>query len=94
MLEKRLRSRYSHRQILLLCDYSFEEYMDISRSLLSLPDSFTDKAYLKEWRRHLEVSTHYTHVLVMVWWWENLNVPSSCTFMPFLIPTVYCKYLL
>eukprot|EP00731_Ephydatia_muelleri_P032304 Em0023g811a len=54
MLEKRLRSRYSHRQILLLCDYRFEEYMEISRSLLSLPDSFTDKAYLKEWRLHLE----------------------------------------
>ena len=65
MLEKRLRSRYSHRQILLLCDYRFEEYMEISRSLLSLPDSFTDKAYLKEWRLHLEVSTHHTYVLVV-----------------------------
>ena len=61
MLEKRLRSRYSHRQILLLCDYSFEEYMGIIKSLLSLPDSGADKAYLKEWRHHLEVSMHTYH---------------------------------
>lgn len=54
MLEKRLRSRYSHRQILLLCDYRFEEYLDMTRSLLSLPNSFTDKVYLKEWRHHIE----------------------------------------
>ncbi|KAK2548014.1 Cyclin-dependent kinase 2 [Acropora cervicornis] len=43
LLEKRVKSRFSHRQIHLFNSETFEDYMLIVRSVLSLPSNFKDK---------------------------------------------------
>ena len=58
LLEKRVKSRFSHRQITLLCDYSFEDYLHVFFELLALPNDFGDHFYSKKWTDHLEVHTY------------------------------------
>ncbi len=55
LLEKRVKSRFSHRQVNLFCDYSFEDYVGLFKSLLTLPAEFEDGQYREEWNRNLEV---------------------------------------
>ncbi len=54
LLEKRVKSRFSHKTIELHSD-SFEEYVKVFKTLLSLPDDFEDHKFLREWSEHLEV---------------------------------------
>lgn len=54
LLEKRVKSRYSHRAILTFPSYSFDEYVEITRSLLSLPDGSLCQQFKKKWDMTLE----------------------------------------
>jgi origin recognition complex subunit 4 len=54
LLEKRVKSRFSHRQLHLLADLNFDGYVDIFRMLLTLPEDFTDRKYAKKWQRTLK----------------------------------------
>ena len=58
MLEKRVKSRCFHKKIYLFFDYTFEDYMKIFKSLVSLPRDFGDKRFLANWKDRVEVS-HY-----------------------------------
>uniref|UniRef100_A0A4W4F995 Origin recognition complex subunit 4 n=1 Tax=Electrophorus electricus TaxID=8005 RepID=A0A4W4F995_ELEEL len=49
LLEKRVKSRFSHRQIHLLSSLSFCQYRDAFRSKLSLPDDFPDSKFSQDW---------------------------------------------
>ncbi|XP_077483427.1 origin recognition complex subunit 4 isoform X2 [Amblyomma americanum] len=49
LLEKRVKSRFSHRQMHLFPNFSFEEYLDIMVDHLSLPASFSNKKLREEW---------------------------------------------
>lgn len=55
LLEKRVKSRFSHRQINLFCDYSFEDYVQVFKSFLTLPVDFSDEEYRQEWEKQIEV---------------------------------------
>ncbi|CAK6970846.1 origin recognition complex subunit 4 [Scomber scombrus] len=49
LLEKRVKSRFSHRQIHLLSSLAFEEYVERVRTQLSLPDDFPDGKFAEDW---------------------------------------------
>ena len=56
LLEKRVKSRFSHRQLHLLGNLDFDGYVDIFRMLLTLPEDFIDRKYAKKWLQTLEVN--------------------------------------
>ncbi|XP_037572738.1 origin recognition complex subunit 4-like [Dermacentor silvarum] len=49
LLEKRVKSRFSHRQLHLFPNFSFEEYLGIMIDHLSLPGNFPNKKLREEW---------------------------------------------
>ncbi|KAM3585391.1 uncharacterized protein V6R79_016670 [Siganus canaliculatus] len=49
LLEKRVKSRFSHRQIHLLSDGTFSQYVDRVQAQLSLPDDFPDQKFAQDW---------------------------------------------
>uniref|UniRef100_A0A3Q2ZP97 Origin recognition complex subunit 4 n=1 Tax=Kryptolebias marmoratus TaxID=37003 RepID=A0A3Q2ZP97_KRYMA len=49
LLEKRVKSRFSHRQIHLLSSLTFPQYLDRVRAQLRLPDDFPDGSFAEEW---------------------------------------------
>ncbi|XP_030628450.1 origin recognition complex subunit 4 [Chanos chanos] len=49
LLEKRVKSRFSHRQILVASSLTFGQYLDNVRSQLSLPQDFPDARFGQEW---------------------------------------------
>ncbi|XP_068216031.1 origin recognition complex subunit 4 [Palaemon carinicauda] len=54
LLEKRVKSRFSHRQIYLFNEEKFDpHYLDTFKTLLHLPSSFPNKSFAKEWNTHI-----------------------------------------
>ncbi|XP_067022286.1 origin recognition complex subunit 4-like [Acropora muricata] len=53
LLEKRVKSRFSHRQIHLFNSETFEDYMLIVRSVLSLPSNFKDRSFVQAWNSQI-----------------------------------------
>ncbi|KAI3366139.1 hypothetical protein L3Q82_009960 [Scortum barcoo] len=49
LLEKRVKSRFSHRQIHLLSGTTFPQFLQRVRMQLSLPDDFPDKEFARDW---------------------------------------------
>ncbi|KAF0045842.1 hypothetical protein F2P81_002371 [Scophthalmus maximus] len=49
LLEKRVKSRFSHRQIHLLSSLTFTQYLERVRTQLSLPDGFPDSRFAQDW---------------------------------------------
>ena len=60
LLEKRVKSRFSHRQLHLFNSLKFDEYKNLFKILLKLGDDFPDKLFAKEWNKHIEVKTYKT----------------------------------
>ncbi|XP_058241433.1 origin recognition complex subunit 4-like [Hemibagrus wyckioides] len=58
LLEKCVKSRFSHRQIHLLSSLTFRQYRDAFRSELTLQDDFPDSKFFQEW--NLCVSVRHT----------------------------------
>ncbi|XP_069791095.1 origin recognition complex subunit 4 isoform X2 [Narcine bancroftii] len=54
LLEKRVKSRFSHRQIHLLNAFNFGLYMEVFQQQLSLPEEFPDKRFAQEWNQNIE----------------------------------------
>ncbi|KAG9477593.1 hypothetical protein GDO78_002795 [Eleutherodactylus coqui] len=54
LLEKRVKSRFSHRQIHLLNAFSFSDYQDVCKDLLSLAPGFPDAQFSEEWNSNLQ----------------------------------------
>lgn len=49
LLEKRVKSRFSHRQIHLLSSLTFDQYLDQVQTQLGLPDDFPDTMFAEDW---------------------------------------------
>ncbi|CAN7980338.1 unnamed protein product, partial [Ixodes pacificus] len=58
LLEKRVKSRFSHRQLHLFNEFSFEEYLKIMADHLSLPSDFPCKQLRDEWNSSVQVCRH------------------------------------
>ncbi|OWF46063.1 origin recognition complex subunit 4-like [Mizuhopecten yessoensis] len=54
LLEKRVKSRFSHRQIHLFNNITLGDYTQLFISYLSLPDHFTDTKFVKTWNKHIQ----------------------------------------
>ncbi|KAL6115195.1 orc4 [Pungitius sinensis] len=54
LLEKRVKSRFSHRQIHLLSSPTFAEYLGRVRTRLGLPDHFPDGRFAADWNASVE----------------------------------------
>ncbi|XP_061664028.1 origin recognition complex subunit 4 [Syngnathoides biaculeatus] len=54
LLEKRVKSRFSHRQIHLLKGLSFTQYLERVRSQLSLPDDFPVGKFAQDWNSSVQ----------------------------------------
>ncbi|XP_078580458.1 origin recognition complex subunit 4-like [Branchiostoma floridae x Branchiostoma japonicum] len=54
LLEKRVKSRFSHRQIHLFNSLTFDQYLGVFQSLLVLPAEFRDKNFCGKWNKHVE----------------------------------------
>ena len=57
LLEKRVKSRFSHRQIHVFNTMDYLQYTELFKTLLSLPAEFTNKNYQQQWQQHLEKLT-------------------------------------
>lgn len=60
LLEKRVKSRFSHRQIHLLSNPTFPQYLERVRTQLSLPDRFPDQEFCQDWNDSVEVKPSET----------------------------------
>ncbi len=55
LLEKRVKSRFSHRQIHLLPAFGYNTYIDIFKSTLKLPQCFGHAKFAASWNAHIDV---------------------------------------
>lgn len=55
LLEKRVKSRFSHRFLHLLPTHEFDNYLEVCQDVLSLPANFGPGKMVKEWNKHVEV---------------------------------------
>lgn len=60
LLEKRVKSRFSHRQIHLLSNPTFPQYLERVRTQLSLLDRFPDQEFCQDWNDGVEVKPSET----------------------------------
>nr|XP_015214144.1 PREDICTED: origin recognition complex subunit 4 isoform X3 [Lepisosteus oculatus] len=54
LLEKRVKSRFSHRQIHLLSAFDFQKYLEIFQQQLSLPEDFPDGGFAEQWNESIK----------------------------------------
>ncbi|XP_039183779.1 origin recognition complex subunit 4 [Crotalus tigris] len=54
LMEKRVKSRFSHRQIYLMNSFDFKTYLNICKEQLSLPPEFPEKSFIQKWNRHIQ----------------------------------------
>ncbi|KAK2504928.1 hypothetical protein MC885_001791, partial [Smutsia gigantea] len=54
LLEKRVKSRFSHRQIHLMNSFGFQQYLKIFKEQLSLPAEFPDKLFAERWNENVQ----------------------------------------
>ncbi|XP_043850779.1 origin recognition complex subunit 4 isoform X3 [Dromiciops gliroides] len=54
LLEKRVKSRFSHRQIHLMNSFSFSQYVKIFKEQLTLPEEFPDKHFTEKWNETVQ----------------------------------------
>ncbi|NWY15082.1 ORC4 protein, partial [Aphelocoma coerulescens] len=54
LLEKRVKSRFSHRQIYLMNSFDFKQYIKIFQKQLSLPAEFPDESFAQKWNNNVQ----------------------------------------
>ncbi|KFV43982.1 Origin recognition complex subunit 4, partial [Tyto alba] len=54
LLEKRVKSRFSHRQIYLMNSFDFKQYLMIFKKQLSLPSGFPDESFAQKWNSNVQ----------------------------------------
>jgi len=72
-LEKRVKSRFSRRQLFLTPQLSKKEYCELFTSLLSLPSSFVDAAFRKSWNSQISALSESSDVKKLL---ENIYYHS------------------
>ncbi|XP_050388384.1 origin recognition complex subunit 4 [Patella vulgata] len=73
LLEKRVKSRFSHRQIHVFNALSYKDYCTVCRNLLSLSDQFPDKTFAKTWNHHIKELLQDSVVEEVLFRQYNLN---------------------
>ncbi|XP_029329913.1 origin recognition complex subunit 4 isoform X1 [Mus caroli] len=63
LLEKRVKSRFSHRQIHLMNSFDFPQYLKIFKEQLSLPAEFPDKVFAERWNENVHCLSEDSTVL-------------------------------
>lgn len=53
LLEKRVKSRFSHRQIHLFSILNLDDYLDLFKAFLSLPKDFGDPTFAQDWNKRI-----------------------------------------
>ncbi|XP_030435660.1 origin recognition complex subunit 4 isoform X3 [Gopherus evgoodei] len=54
LLEKRVKSRFSHRQIYLMNPFDFKQYLRIFKEQLYLPAEFVYKPFVQKWNKNVQ----------------------------------------
>ncbi|KAM9123853.1 origin recognition complex subunit 4 [Pangshura tecta] len=54
LLEKRVKSRFSHRQIYLMNSFDFKQYLRIFKEQLYLPAEFPYKPFIQKWNKNVQ----------------------------------------
>lgn len=54
LMEKRVKSRFSHRQIFLMNSFDFKTYLNICKEQLSLPPEYTEKYFAQKWNKNIQ----------------------------------------
>ncbi|NWW16677.1 ORC4 protein, partial [Falcunculus frontatus] len=54
LLEKRVKSRFSHRQIYVMNSFDFKQYIKIFKKQLSLPAEFPDESFAEKWNNNVQ----------------------------------------
>ncbi|XP_030342862.1 origin recognition complex subunit 4 isoform X4 [Strigops habroptila] len=54
LLEKRVKSRFSHRQIYLMNSFDFKQYIRIFKEQLALPAEFPDESFAQKWNNNVQ----------------------------------------
>ncbi|XP_077685722.1 origin recognition complex subunit 4 isoform X2 [Eretmochelys imbricata] len=54
LLEKRVKSRFSHRQIYLLNSFDFKQYLKIFKEQLYIPAEFLYKPFTQKWNKNVQ----------------------------------------
>ncbi|XP_048341422.1 origin recognition complex subunit 4 [Sphaerodactylus townsendi] len=54
LLEKRVKSRFSHRQIYLTSPFDFKKYASVCKEQLSLPSEFPEKNFAQKWNKNVQ----------------------------------------
>nr|XP_060632314.1 origin recognition complex subunit 4 isoform X1 [Anolis sagrei ordinatus]XP_060632322.1 origin recognition complex subunit 4 isoform X1 [Anolis sagrei ordinatus]XP_060632328.1 origin recognition complex subunit 4 isoform X1 [Anolis sagrei ordinatus]XP_060632335.1 origin recognition complex subunit 4 isoform X1 [Anolis sagrei ordinatus]XP_060632344.1 origin recognition complex subunit 4 isoform X1 [Anolis sagrei ordinatus]XP_060632350.1 origin recognition complex subunit 4 isoform X1 [Anolis len=62
LLEKRVKSRFSHRQIHLVNSFDFKKYLNICKEQLSLPPEFPEKQFSQKWNKNIESALEHPSV--------------------------------
>nr|XP_034987049.1 origin recognition complex subunit 4 isoform X2 [Zootoca vivipara] len=55
LMEKRVKSRFSHRQIYLMNSFDFKKYLNICKEQLSLPAEFPEKSFIQKWNKNVQM---------------------------------------
>lgn len=55
LLEKRVKSRFSHRQIHIFNNLNFDQYVETFADILSLPSTFKPKDFMTQWNKHIQI---------------------------------------
>ncbi|XP_071942925.1 origin recognition complex subunit 4-like isoform X2 [Antedon mediterranea] len=66
LLEKRVKSRFSHRQIHVFNTLTFEEFMDVAETKLQLPNDFQDKCFMKQWNNKVKMAFKNTTIIDVI----------------------------
>ncbi|XP_062972644.1 origin recognition complex subunit 4 [Elgaria multicarinata webbii] len=54
LMEKRVKSRFSHRQIYLTNSFDLKKYLNICKEQLSLPPEFPEKTFTQKWNKNIQ----------------------------------------
>ncbi|XP_034987021.2 origin recognition complex subunit 4 isoform X2 [Zootoca vivipara] len=54
LMEKRVKSRFSHRQIYLMNSFDFKKYLNICKEQLSLRAEFPEKSFIQKWNKNVQ----------------------------------------
>lgn len=76
LLEKRVKSRFSHRQIHLMNSFGFPQYLKIFKEQLSLPAEFPDKLFTEKWNESIQVTWNRGNnvkVIFVLWYTIESN---------------------
>ncbi|XP_077996563.1 origin recognition complex subunit 4-like [Glandiceps talaboti] len=60
LLEKRVKSRFSHRQIHIFSSLTFEDYKKAFIDILSLSNTFSNANFVKKWNKHIQTLSEDT----------------------------------